>query len=276
VAYLLESLGALPEQQNRKFAKLLKAHRERTATGKGRKGKPPLCVRIEDLPIIVTDWLAGKKPLDVFKNLPANIRSTRKPPIAEWLSGLDEPTGWDDEFENFCDFQRDTLQVFMPWLLRACEILTPFLPVAPTFYNWKELAETMERDERVQDTTSFKGFVRDLKGMSKDALALAIDNKLADAAFVLVDMGNAPDQMAGSNATGFYVDDYEVEQVDFSSGECRVSLTWHATGDQEDDKPFTGNTLRGTAIAVINDLGEVEFKDVTCELVYEPDEDEQF
>lgn len=271
VSYLLESLGNLPEQQNRKFAKLLKAHRERAATGKGKKGRPPLCVRIEDLPVIVADWLAGKKPLEVFKNLPANLRSTRTPPMAKWLAGLDEPTSWDEEFENFCDFQRDTLQLFMPWLLRACEMLTPFLPSAPVFDDWKQLAETMEHEDRVQDTTSFKGFIRDLKGMSKEALAHAIDNKLADAVFVLVDMGNSPEEMAGSNATGFHVDEYEVEQIDFTSEECRVSLNWHATGDQDDDKPFTGTTLRGTAVAVINDLGEVEFEDVSCELVYDDD-----
>jgi helicase len=152
VAFLLAALGDLPEQSNAKFRKLV----DHTRQAKGNptlklKGRPRLPLSVADLPLVIGCWLAGEQPIDIFSKLPSVAKSTRKPPFKEWLAGLPEPTTWDDQFDKFCDFLGSVLFEFVPWLLRACDLLHPHLEQKPEFLEWATLGQQFRRESDVTD-----------------------------------------------------------------------------------------------------------------------------
>jgi len=154
MAFLLATLGDLPEQSNAKFRKLV----DHTNQAKGNptsksKGRPRLPFSVADLPLVITCWLAGEQPIDIFAKLPSVAKSTRKPPFKEWLAGLTEPTSWDDQFDKFCDFLGTVLFEFVPWLLRACDLLYPHLEKKPEFVEWGALGEEFRRESDVTDSS---------------------------------------------------------------------------------------------------------------------------
>ena len=58
----------------------------------------------------------------------------------------------------------------------------------------------------------------------------------------------------------------------WSDEKCTVSLSYSASGDQDKEKPYSGDTVVGTAVAVIDSHGDVQYTDITAEVTYEPDE----
>lgn len=137
--HLLSNLGDLPEQGDSKFKKLV---------AKGAR-PPKTCVRIHLLPEILRAWTEGKTPIEIFSSLSTVIKSSRKPPISEWLHGVDKITTWDSEFEKFCDFLRGTIFEFLPWLLRACSLLAPHAQSQNISFDWLSLAENFQRETSI-------------------------------------------------------------------------------------------------------------------------------
>jgi helicase len=131
--HLLTSLGSLPENFYTKFRKILA----------GRKNNQ-FPVRIEDLPTIIKMWLAGE-PLDtMFLSLPILKRSTKKPKIAVWAAGIEDPTKWDDEFEKFCDVVKEVLRCYIPWLMFACKQLSEIAEGWSERVPWEKFSEYFE------------------------------------------------------------------------------------------------------------------------------------
>jgi hypothetical protein len=78
------------------------------------------------------------------------VNSRRRPTVREWLTGTPKLTGWDNEFDKFCDFLRATVFEFLPWLLRACGLLRSFVSeVLPDETQWKRLAEQYHRNSAI-------------------------------------------------------------------------------------------------------------------------------
>jgi helicase len=149
--YLLTALGDLPEQNDSKFKKLVERDKRIRQAPRARKPSPPkIYLRIEFLPNILEEWLAGKPPIEVFAALPLVVSSDRQPPFSVWLGGTEEVTSWDSEFDKFCDFLRTTIFEFLPSLLRACSLLAAHAGETNTaLIDWQGLAEQFQRDSTI-------------------------------------------------------------------------------------------------------------------------------
>jgi hypothetical protein len=78
--------------------------------------------------------------------------------------------------------------------------------------------------------------------------------------------------MADTNASGYSVDEYEITSIELGEDECVVTLGYGASGDQHEDRMYLGETIRGEAVAVVDDRQHVTYRDVSAEVVHS-DED---
>lgn len=271
---LLEELGDLPEQHHDKFRKLVAHQKAHGPRSKVTKGRPRFCVKLADLPFVLEQWFADAKALAIFAKLPTNLQSSRSPSIEDWLAGSDEPCGWDDEFDKFCDFLNETIAEFLPWLMKACGLIAPFVAASPAGVDWETLARILKREDREEEETIPEGFLAYLRTLRGDALRSAVDDKIADAQQSILDDDVVSGLMAETNAMGFSVDDYHIESIDFDESGCRVTLSWHASGDQDEDRPYHGSKISGTAVAVIDDNGGVEFEEISGDIDRDDEPDE--
>lgn len=81
--------------------------------------------------------------------------------------------------------------------------------------------------------------------------------------------------IASTNTETWEVDDYELDEADFDDQDrsVRVPLSYHATGDQDEDAFFQGNTIDGNAVAVIHNDGRVTFDELTAEVISGEDDE---
>lgn len=127
----------------------------------------------------------------------------------------------------------------------------------------------------VQGTQAKKApddFVEYVRTLGKAQIESEIDSKIADASDGIVDDDAFCDEMAGTNATGWHVDDYRIKSVDVQCDPIKVQLDYHASGEQLDDKSYCGTEISGTATATIDREGAVSFKEVTAEVETEEEE----
>jgi len=120
-----------------------------------------------------------------------------------------------------------------------------------------------------------EGFIAYLKTLNKSEMAHEVDRHVADASDDIIGSEEAGSAMAETNASGFYVDDYQVTDVviDESTKECRISVTWHASGDADPDKSYFGDEIAGTATGILDDFGDFRFVEVSAGRV---DDDEEY
>jgi hypothetical protein len=109
-------------------------------------------------------------------------------------------------------------------------------------------------------------YVRYLKSLLDDerdeAIAVRIDGTL----YRILDSGAVSGQTAMTNAHGWGISGSEIKSVDFTDRECVVRLYFSARGQHDREKPFNGDRVVGTAEAVIDSSGGVEYREVTAEL----------
>ena len=134
-AHLLRALGTCPEQSHVDLKNVLISRRSR------------FCVKPKDFELVLQLWLQGDGAATVFRALPFTQRSSRQVNIDEWVEGeasRDEAAvGWQNELDKFVDFSRHVLEVFLPWMLRACERLAPFAE-AEQLLDWPQAARFVE------------------------------------------------------------------------------------------------------------------------------------
>ena len=80
----------------------------------------------------------------MFLSLPVLARSKKTPKISEWVSGLDTPSVWDDDFDKFCDVVKTVFEGFLSRLMRACESLTAVVDGWPKKINWSLYSQYLE------------------------------------------------------------------------------------------------------------------------------------
>jgi hypothetical protein len=115
-------------------------------------------------------------------------------------------------------------------------------------------------------------FVQRLKGLPEAERQAAIDEKIAETYHQIVDSEAFVNAIAETNASGWGVDDYEVEHIDLGETECVVKLNFSASGDQEQEKMYAGDRMSGTAEAVIDATGAVEYREITAEVEHDPED----
>ena len=117
-------------------------------------------------------------------------------------------------------------------------------------------------------------YVEHLRNLSEEELESELESKIGDAAHKLLDAEAVSSAVASSNATNWGKDeiqilDWDLEQED----EARVHIGFTLSGNQEDDKTFSGTSIEGEATAVIDTSSSVLFRAVKAELDLGQDEE---
>jgi hypothetical protein len=71
-------------------------------------------------------------------------------------------------------------------------------------------------------------------------------------------------EMATTNACAFYVDEYDILDIEADDDECVVKIRYAASGEQMEDKMYYGDRITGEADAVVNPDASVEYRNVTA------------
>jgi hypothetical protein len=85
-----------------------------------------------------------------------------------------------------------------------------------------------------------------LRTLSKEELEREIDRKIADSHHELKYADAVSSEMAMTNTTGFHVDDYKVTASDLSGDAARIPLNFHTSGNQDENKLWSGTEINGT------------------------------
>ena len=80
--------------------------------------------------------------------------------------------------------------------------------------------------------------------------------------------------IAGSNATGWGLDVFEISRMDFSDpAQGQVEFSYSLSGEQDDDKPWCGTEISGEASLIIAKDGSIKVELKQPKLDW-PDSDE--
>jgi hypothetical protein len=109
-------------------------------------------------------------------------------------------------------------------------------------------------------------YIDKLKGMDKDQQQDEIQQKVQEHESELIDTEVIAGEIASSNATDWDLDEVEVLNISFPQpNEAHAKIAFVLSGEQDEDKPFSGTKMKGEALVVIDGDGDGDFKDVTAE-----------
>jgi len=116
-----------------------------------------------------------------------------------------------------------------------------------------------------ESETPEQSLIQSLQEAQQDAAQQAaaefVDSYIADSKDDILEDETVASLMADTNTGAWDVDDYQVTDVsiDEEAGTIIVSLGFTATGEQDTDRPFSGDTISGTAEATIDTKGKVTY-----------------
>lgn len=87
-----------------------------------------------------------------------------------------------------------------------------------------------------------------------------IDELIGKTVHTLITNEKIESLMATSNATGWSVDDYTIDGVEKNDDGVSVYLSFHASGEQDEDRVFAGHEITGDAVAKIENDGTVSYE----------------
>ena len=125
------------------------------------------------------------------------------------------------------------------------------------------------------ESAGSNSFIQLLRSLSEDALNTAIDDILSKKIHEIADDESVSSAIAETNATGFYPDDYHIDDIDlFGDDAARVNFSFHLSGehDPENDRMFSGDEIIGEGVLVINAEGHSSFESIRADRVFEPPE----
>jgi len=114
-----------------------------------------------------------------------------------------------------------------------------------------------------------RNYISHLRSLSKAAAKSEVTDLICAKRFELLDADDVNSAMATTNATDFDVDDVEVSDVNIEGNEAEAEFVFVVNGDQDPDKPWSGNKIKGSALAIVDDEAEVRFRDVEAELDFD-------
>lgn len=113
-------------------------------------------------------------------------------------------------------------------------------------------------------------YVEYLRSLDGTALTAELDNLIANSTGAIVDSEAFAEAMAGTNASGFGVDGYEIEEVSLEDDRCVARITFSASGDHDDERMYSGDTIVGTARVVVDGHREMTYEDIEARIAPEP------
>jgi hypothetical protein len=114
----------------------------------------------------------------------------------------------------------------------------------------------------MSDTPDFLTYLRSL---SPEELTSELQEKIKDACHDLDNDDAVAGEIAMTNATGFGVEDVEIGDVDLSGSPGKANFSFTMTGDQNEDQPWSGTTIKGDAVAIIDADESITIKDISAE-----------
>jgi hypothetical protein len=105
----------------------------------------------------------------------------------------------------------------------------------------------------------------ELKALPKEELMSWAEWKIDETLFDICNYDEVAGEMAMTNALGWGVDVFDVLDVEIGDNEIRAKVEYQLCGDQEDEKPWHGTEISGTATAVISPDGTVDYRNITAE-----------
>ena len=118
------------------------------------------------------------------------------------------------------------------------------------------------------------GYINQFAPLSKAEQKREAEQKLRATIHQIVHVSDFATVTADTNASLWGVDDFSVGaiNIDRNEREVRVTLTYSASGTQDENRPFAGRIIEGKAVALIDDDGAVRYDDVSADLtaVQEP------
>jgi hypothetical protein len=127
----------------------------------------------------------------------------------------------------------------------------------------KRIYNELNRQEVDNEDENYIDYLRTL---SEKELGVEIDNIICEITHELIDADEVNSLIAMTNTYAWDCDDYNIEEIDILDTECIVTLSFHATGDQDEDKPFHGDSISGKAEAVVGEDESVYFQNVSAKL----------
>jgi hypothetical protein len=109
-------------------------------------------------------------------------------------------------------------------------------------------------------------YIGDLRKLSDAERQSEIEKKLGATSHKILDSEPFRRASAVTNATGWGVDECHIQSVEFAEEMCLVKLSYSATDEQEGEQPGAGGKITGTATAVIDRRGVVEYREITAEV----------
>jgi helicase len=109
------------------------------------KPKSRYCVKKEEVSQILEKWVQDVPLQKIFAELPHWTSSKRSVPLDDWLQGRAGFSTWDGQFDDFTTFCVELIGKFLPWLLRACAMLSPFGNVYAQTLEWNGFADQIDK-----------------------------------------------------------------------------------------------------------------------------------
>lgn len=108
------------------------------------------------------------------------------------------------------------------------------------------------------------GYIKHLKELSQTDREMEVDLKISGSYHELIHEEPVSAVTAQTNATGWTCNNYELGEIQLYGDNCTVDVLFNAAGDHDRDRGYCGTSLSGDAVAVIDDKGDVTFRDVSA------------
>jgi len=131
-----------------------------------------------------------------------------------------------------------------------------------TFDICKRIFNEIKSDYLNNESFNYVSF---LSSLNEKELSVEIDNILSETIHEIIDDESIISLMATTNAFGWSVDEYEIENIEIDD-ECVVEFSFAASGEHDDEKMYYGDKITGKGIAKITIEKNVNFDIVDAEI----------
>jgi rRNA-processing protein FCF1 len=132
----------------------------------------------------------------------------------------------------------------------------------------KEVVEEVLREEVSESEDDCVAQLRELShGNLFQELELIISDYIGD----MVEDVTISSKIAETNASSWSIDEFDIDDVEFSPDECLVRVSYKCFGEQSDEQFFVADELVGEADVTINQYGDVNCRVLSCEIKYPDD-----
>jgi hypothetical protein len=112
-----------------------------------------------------------------------------------------------------------------------------------------------------------ENYIDQLKSMSDSELENTIENKVSETiTSILMNDETISGVMAETNAFDWEIFHHDIGSISLEENECIAEITFEASGEQDEDMGYCGNKISGSAEAVIDSMGQVNYQNVEAEV----------